>query len=165
MVDSPHGKGVTFTIRSAPVGYAAEYLTRGTFAPRIAPASRLGQRPRGICDSHGQISTHVYILHIIPFLGCLRLSVMLVSVDLHSEKPFFPLSSSIYIRFIRSHRPHTASRKHQSFLKVVLVLVSIFVSISMPDDFSSPSNLSNQSFLISINFPVLTARQSFLSKS
>ena len=25
MVDSPHGKGVTFTIRSAPVGYAAEY--------------------------------------------------------------------------------------------------------------------------------------------
>ena len=32
MVDSPHGKGVTFTIRSAPVGYAAEYLTRGPFA-------------------------------------------------------------------------------------------------------------------------------------
>ena len=26
MVDNPHGKGVTFTIRSAPVGYAAEYL-------------------------------------------------------------------------------------------------------------------------------------------
>ena len=97
MVDSPHGKGVTFTIRSRPVGYAAEYLTCGTFAPRIAPpAPRLGQRPRGICDSHGQISTHFYILHIIPFLGCLRLSVMLASVDLHSEKPFFPLSSSIY---------------------------------------------------------------------
>lgn len=52
------------------MGYAAEYLTRGAFAPRIAPASRLGQRPRGICASHGQISTHVYILHIIPFLGC-----------------------------------------------------------------------------------------------
>ena len=32
MVDSPHGKGVTFTIRSAPVGYAAEYLTRDAFA-------------------------------------------------------------------------------------------------------------------------------------
>ena len=32
MVDSPHGKGVTFTIRSAPVGYAAEYLTRGRFS-------------------------------------------------------------------------------------------------------------------------------------
>lgn len=32
MVASPHSKGVTFTIRSAPVGYAAEYLTRGTFA-------------------------------------------------------------------------------------------------------------------------------------
>ena len=30
MVDSPHGKGVTFTIRSAPVGYAAEYLTCGS---------------------------------------------------------------------------------------------------------------------------------------
>ena len=30
MVDSPHDKGVTFTIRSASVGYAAEYLTRGT---------------------------------------------------------------------------------------------------------------------------------------
>ena len=27
MVDSPHGKGVTFTIRSAPVEYAAEYFT------------------------------------------------------------------------------------------------------------------------------------------
>ena len=32
MVDSPHGQGVTFTIRSAPVGYAAEYLTYGSFA-------------------------------------------------------------------------------------------------------------------------------------
>ena len=32
MVDSPHGKGVTFTIRSRPMGYAAEYLTRGSFA-------------------------------------------------------------------------------------------------------------------------------------
>ena len=32
MVDSPHDKGVTFTIRSRPVGYAAEYLTCGTFA-------------------------------------------------------------------------------------------------------------------------------------
>ena len=32
MVDNPHGKGVTFTIRSRPVGYAAEYLTRGTFS-------------------------------------------------------------------------------------------------------------------------------------
>ena len=32
MVDSPHDKGVTFTIRSRPVGYAAEYLTRGSFA-------------------------------------------------------------------------------------------------------------------------------------
>ena len=31
MVNSPHGKGVTFTIRSAPVGYAAEYLTRSGF--------------------------------------------------------------------------------------------------------------------------------------
>ena len=31
MVDNPHGKGVTFTIRSAPVGYAAEYLTRAIF--------------------------------------------------------------------------------------------------------------------------------------
>ena len=30
MVDSPHGKGVTFTTRSAPVGYAAEYLTCGS---------------------------------------------------------------------------------------------------------------------------------------
>ena len=66
MVDSPHGKEVTFTIRSAPVGYAAEYLTRGSFAPRIAPASRLGQRPRGICDSHGLFLAHVYLLHIIP---------------------------------------------------------------------------------------------------
>ena len=27
---SPHGKGVTFAIRSAPVGYAAEYLTCGS---------------------------------------------------------------------------------------------------------------------------------------
>ncbi len=38
-------------------------------------------RARGVCsriphprqisrDSHGQLSTHVYILHIIPFLGC-----------------------------------------------------------------------------------------------
>ena len=66
MVDSTHGKEVTFTIRSAPVGYAAEYLTRGSFAPRIAPASRLGQRPRGICDSHGLSIAHVYLLHIIP---------------------------------------------------------------------------------------------------
>ena len=32
MVNSPHGKGVTFTIRSAPVGYAAEYLACGSFA-------------------------------------------------------------------------------------------------------------------------------------
>lgn len=31
MADSPHGKGVTFTIRSAPVGYAAEDLTCGPF--------------------------------------------------------------------------------------------------------------------------------------
>ena len=40
MVDSPHGKGVTFTIRSAPVGYAAEYLTRGAF-----PAIPMGSFP------------------------------------------------------------------------------------------------------------------------
>ena len=40
MVDSPHGKGVTFTIRSAPVGYAAEYLTCGTF-----PAIPMGSFP------------------------------------------------------------------------------------------------------------------------
>jgi len=40
MVDSPHGKGVTFTIRSAPVGYAAEYLTRGKFATQ-----RMGRFP------------------------------------------------------------------------------------------------------------------------
>ena len=32
MVDSPHGKEDPFAIRSRPVGYAAEYLTRGTFA-------------------------------------------------------------------------------------------------------------------------------------
>ena len=32
MVDSPHGKGVTFTIRSRPVGYAAEHLTCGEFS-------------------------------------------------------------------------------------------------------------------------------------
>ena len=32
MMDNPHGKGVTFTICSAPVGYAAEYLTRGRFS-------------------------------------------------------------------------------------------------------------------------------------
>ena len=31
MVDSAHGKGVTVTIRSRPVRYAAEYLTRGEF--------------------------------------------------------------------------------------------------------------------------------------
>ena len=46
---------------------------------RIPPQHTLS--PRGVCsriphprrisrDSHGQISTHVYILHIIPFLGC-----------------------------------------------------------------------------------------------
>ena len=29
------------------------------------------------------------MLHIIPFLGCLRLSVAFVSIDLHSEKPCF----------------------------------------------------------------------------
>ena len=73
------------------MGYAAEYLIRGAFAPRIAPASRLGQRPRGICDSHGQISTHVYMLHIIPFMGCLRLSVVVVSIDSHSENPRLPV--------------------------------------------------------------------------
>ena len=28
----PHGKGVPFAIRSRPVGYAAEYLTRGRFS-------------------------------------------------------------------------------------------------------------------------------------
>ena len=49
----------------ASVGYAAEYLTCGSFAPRIAPASRLGQRPWGIYDSHGLFLAHVYA-HIIP---------------------------------------------------------------------------------------------------
>ena len=37
-----HTKEATFVPSSRPVGYAAEYLTCGTFAPRIAPASRLG---------------------------------------------------------------------------------------------------------------------------
>ena len=50
---------------------------------RFAQATRRLRRGRirGVCsriphprqifrDSHGQISTHVYILHIIPFLGC-----------------------------------------------------------------------------------------------
>ena len=49
------------------MGYAAEYLTRGAFAPRIARASRLGQRLQGICDSHGLFDAHVYA-HIIPYL-------------------------------------------------------------------------------------------------
>jgi len=46
-----HGKKVPFALRSRPVGYAAEYLTRSPFA--AIPL--------------GQISTHVYILHIIPY--------------------------------------------------------------------------------------------------
>ena len=95
MVDSPHGKGVTFTIRSASVGYAAEYLTRGRFAaipmgsfplmfiycilyhfwdvrrillppPRqfrtpLATASRLDQRPRGICEANSNRSFEFYL--------------------------------------------------------------------------------------------------------
>ena len=32
MMDNHHGKEVLFAIRSAPVGYAAEYLTCGAFA-------------------------------------------------------------------------------------------------------------------------------------
>ena len=58
--------------------------------------------PRGVCSrmphlrricraTHGQLSTHVFLLHIIPFMGCLRLSVVVVSIDSHSENPCFPI--------------------------------------------------------------------------
>ena len=40
MVDSPYGKGVTFTIRSAPVGYAAEYPI-AKFSWVFSPIQRL----------------------------------------------------------------------------------------------------------------------------
>ena len=71
---------------------------------RFAQATRRLRRGRirGVCsriphlrpfrrDSHGQLSTHVYILHIIPFMGCLRLSAVVVSIDSHSENPRFPI--------------------------------------------------------------------------
>ena len=42
----------------------------------------------------------------------------------------FPLSSSIRIRFIRSHRPHAAPSKYRSFRDVVLVCVRRFGNMS-----------------------------------
>ena len=57
---------------------------------------------RQICRySHGQISTHVYILHIIPFLWCCWLSVVLVSIDFHPEKPCFS------VRFVDTYSIHS----------------------------------------------------------
>ena len=56
---------------------------------------------------------------------------MFVSIDLHSSKPCFPFSSSIRIRFIRSHRPHAAPNKYSPFLKVVLMCVPWFKSLRL----------------------------------
>ena len=69
-------------------------------------------RARGVCSriphlrhfrraTHGQITTHVYLLHIIPFLGCLRLSVVVVSIDLHSSKPCFS------VQFVDTYSIHS----------------------------------------------------------
>ena len=57
---------------------------------------------RQICRySHGQISTHVYILHIIPFLWCCWLSVVVVSIDPHSSKPCFS------VQFVDTYSIHS----------------------------------------------------------
>ena len=57
MVDSPHGKGVTFSIRSRPMGYAAEHLTRGGFVALTMGFSLL----MSICC----ILYHFPILHVL----------------------------------------------------------------------------------------------------
>ena len=48
-------------------------MVKKSFRDTLSPhgvCSRLPHPRRISRDSHGQISTHVYILHIIPFLGC-----------------------------------------------------------------------------------------------
>ena len=66
-------------MRSRPVGYAAEYLTLAYVRHNMC---RFWSMP---------------MLHIIPFLGCLRLSVVVVSIDLRSSKPCFS------VEFVDTH--------------------------------------------------------------
>ena len=63
------------TLRARPLAVPSGALRAASLRSIASPAhrgvcSRI-PHPRQISrDSHGQISTHVYILHIIPFLGC-----------------------------------------------------------------------------------------------
>ena len=130
-------------IRFMPLANFLHHSTRSTCSTRLKPfrvfsvfrgSNHNTLSPRGVCSRithprqicrapHVQISTHVYLLHIIPFLGCLRLSVVVVSIDSHSENRVS--RSARRYAFIRSHRPHAASNKYSPFLKVVLVCVPI----------------------------------------
>ena len=73
--------------------------------PVMPPRHRASPYPRP-CN----YSINCHSLNIV--LNCMP---MFVSIDSHSKKPCFPLSSSIGIRFIRSHRPHAAPSKYRGF--------------------------------------------------
>ena len=107
MMDNHHGKEVLFAIRSAPVGYAAEYLTCGAFA-----AIPMGSFPL--------MSMNCILYHFWGVDGYRLWSLVLIRTP---QIRVFPFSSSIRIRFIRSHRPHAAPSKHRGFREVVLMCV------------------------------------------
>ena len=105
MVDSPHGKGVTFTIRSAPVGYAAEYLVLASLRLRMCISPLMSN-----C-----ILYHIFhrecctTLHLFPFshprtpdvrqtprsLHCSK------SIDSHSRKSCFS------VQFVDTYSIHS----------------------------------------------------------
>ena len=101
------------SIRSRPVGYAAEYLTlacvrRHMGSSPLMSMYRILYHFYSVCG----INASIPIPNIPP-----------VSIDSHSENHVFPFSSSICIQFIRSHRPHAAPSKYSGFSEVVLVCV------------------------------------------
>ena len=99
MVDSPHGKGVTFTILSRPVGYAAEYLTRGAF-----PAIPMGRFPLMFIYC---ILYHFPLLHGLHGLNYFVYFVYFV-VQTFASFAFF--AATVTMSFYTANHPSTTSQ-------------------------------------------------------
>ena len=111
MVDNPHGKGVTFTIRSAPVGYAAEYIIFTACARLNMCISPLMFKcilyhfPAGLWAA-SSIRFHPHYNHNLRILF-----VSVVMLSTHFLSPFYSLTS----------RPHT-------YKEIDLIFTRVFIT-------------------------------------
>ena len=124
------------TLRARPLAVPSGALRAASLRSIASPAhrgvcSRI-PHPRQISrDSHGQISTHVYILHIIPFLGCPPHSPpTTAAIPSRTIQPpiFFPFTIKTFYRsnFLFTIIPQPMSSPHFSHLAAPSFLSQYF---------------------------------------